>query len=225
LRAWLEYAVTTEVKFCGLARRVDAQLGARLGAGYLGVIFAGGPRQQTARSAIDVFTGCDPSARRVGVFGHQPVGEIAALADEVRLDILQLHGDAEPAFVAKLRAATTREIWSVLRMANAELPPRAADLIAMSDGVLLDSKVEGRLGGTGMALDWAALGDVVRRLRESTRVILAGGLTPANVARAIALAAPDIVDVSSGIEEAPGVKRPAAMRDFLQAVAQARVAT
>lgn len=217
--------MTTEVKFCGLARRVDAQLGARLGANYLGVVFAGGPRRQTARSALDVYVGCDPSARRVGVFGHQALGEIAAVADEVGLDVLQLHGDPDPEFVASVRAATTREIWSVLRMATAELPPRAAELLAVSDGVVLDAKVEGILGGSGVALDWEALADVVRTLRESTRVILAGGLTSTNVARAIALLAPDVVDVSSGVEQAPGVKSPAEMRNFVRAVAQAQVAT
>jgi phosphoribosylanthranilate isomerase len=217
--------VGTEVKFCGLARRVDAQLGARLGARYLGVVFAGGPRRQTVQGALDVYVGCGPDARRVGVFGHQSVSEIRMIADQVGLDVLQLHGDPDPEFVADVRNATTREIWSVIRMETAELPAHAAELFAISDGVLLDAKVEGRFGGTGVALAWDALAESLRTLRGSTRVILAGGLTPTNVARAIAFLGPDVVDVSSGIEEAPGVKSPAAMRNFLRAVRQAQVAT
>jgi phosphoribosylanthranilate isomerase len=220
-----EYPVGAEVKFCGLTRRVDAQLGARLGARYLGVVFAGGPRRQTMQSAIDLYIGCDASARRVGVFGSQSVPEITAIADEVGLDVLQLHGDPDPDFVAAVRAATKCELWSVVRTATATLPPPTAELFAVSDGVVLDAKVEGALGGTGVALDWSALAETVRALRGPARLILAGGLTPANVASAIALILPDVVDVSSGVEATPGVKSPAAMRNFMRAVAQAQVTT
>lgn len=216
--------MATEVKFCGLTRRADAQLAARLGARYLGVIFAGGPRLQTVASARDVFTGCDVTARRVGVFGAQSVQEITATADALELDVVQLHGDPDAERVAELRRLSPRQIWSVVRTTSA-LPPHAAELFAVSDAVVLDAKVEGKLGGTGVALDWAALADAVRGVRGEGRLVLAGGLDPTNVARAIALLAPDVVDVSSGIESAPGIKSPAAMRNFLHAVAQAQVMT
>jgi phosphoribosylanthranilate isomerase len=215
--------VATEVKFCGLTRRVDAQLAARLGARYLGVIFAGGPRLQTVASARDVFTGSDATARRVGVFGTQSVAEITSIADDLELDVVQLHGDPEPDRVAALRRSSRRQVWSVIRTAAAALPAHAAELFAASDAVVLDAKVEGKLGGTGVPLDWSALADSVDAARGTGRLVVAGGLDPSNVGRAIALLHPDVVDVSSGIESSPGIKSPAAMRNFLLAVAQAQV--
>jgi phosphoribosylanthranilate isomerase len=93
-----------------------------------------------------------------------------------------------------------------------------------ADAVVLDAAVVGQLGGTGVAIDWAALAPEMHRLRMRGRVVLAGGLRPENVARAVALATPDIVDVSSGVESAPGAKDPERMRAFARAVRTDEVA-
>jgi len=86
-----------------------------------------------------------------------------------------------------------------------------------ADAVVLDARVPGRLGGTGVALEWARLRDAVDRLREGRVLVLAGGLTPDNVAAAADVLAPDVVDVSSGVERAPGIKDHARMCAFAAA--------
>jgi len=88
----------------------------------------------------------------------------------------------------------------------------------VADAVVLDAKIAGQLGGTGHAFDWDAIAGTLERRGERTRVVLAGGLSPENVARAVRIIAPDVVDVSSGVESAPGIKNHARMRAFRDAV-------
>lgn len=224
--------VGASVKFCGITRPDDAALAARLGARYVGAIFAGGPRLVDAARARAVFDaaraeprpvdGADPLAPlAVGVFGTQAVDEIAAIADAAALDVVQLHADPDAAAVEAARRATHRTIWAVLRVRGAALPPQAAELFAVADAVLLDPKVDGALGGTGHTLPWGALIEALAPHRERAPLVLAGGLTPDNVAEAAALVGPAVVDVSSGVEVAPGLKDPARMAAFVRAVAGA----
>jgi len=215
------------VKFCGLTRLQDAAEGARLGARYLGAIFAGGPRLVSSATAAQIFSAGRAAAalswqsvpRCVGVMGTQSPSEIAELAGEASLDAVQLHADPTPEHVQRVREATGREVWAVLRVEGAALPPNAAELFAAADAVVLDAKVNGKLGGTGVALDWLALHDAAAAVRGATRLVLAGGLTPENVTRAAEAMHPDVVDVSSGVEEAPGQKDHALMRAFAQGAA------
>ena len=213
-----------DVKFCGLTRAEDAAHAVALGAAYTGVIFAGGPRQLDAARARAVLDGAGNGARRVGVFAAQPASEIAATARSVGLDVVQLHGDSSAAAIDAAREATGGEVWAVLRIRGAELPPEAADAFAAADAVVLDALVDGggALGGTGVMFDWAAGAAAIERLRSAgrARLVLAGGLRPENVARAIDLIAPDVVDVSSGVESSPGIKDHARMRAFTTAVRQ-----
>ena len=209
------------IKFCGLTRPEDAAHAASLGAAYLGVIFAGGPRLLTAERAAQVL-GAAPGPRRVGVVGAQSAEEIAEIAATAGLDVVQLHGDPTADDVARVRARFGGQVWGVLRLDAPELPERAEGLFRTADAVLLDAKVAGHSGGgTGVALDWRALGPELDRFRGAAPLVLAGGLRPENVAEAIALVAPDVVDVASGVERAPGVKDHARMRGFADAVAAA----
>jgi phosphoribosylanthranilate isomerase len=218
------------VKFCGLTRAQDAAEGARLGARYLGAIFAGGPRLITAPAAAQVFSAGRASAalswqsmpKCVGVMGAQSPQEIAEIVQQAGLDAVQLHADPTPDDVARVREATGREVWAVLRVEGTTLPPNAAELFAAADAVVLDAKVAGQLGGTGVALDWRALVDATAAVRGSTRLVLAGGLTPANVREAAEALGPDVVDVSSGVEDAPGLKDHGLMRAFAEGAASAR---
>jgi phosphoribosylanthranilate isomerase len=207
-----------EVKFCGLTRAEDAARAVALGAAYTGVIFAGGVRLLSIERAQEVLAGvAGTGTKRVGVFGAQTEDEILEIAARVPLDVLQLSYGGERARRIGLRSRFRGEVWAVLHV-----PPGAArsDADALSwfddglDAVVLDAAVPGQLGGTGVALDWAALAPEIRRLQQRGRVVLAGGLRANNVAQAALLTGADVLDVSSGVESAPGIKDPELMRAF-----------
>jgi phosphoribosylanthranilate isomerase len=216
--------VAPDIKFCGLTRSIDAQRAAELGAAYVGVIFAGGPRQLTVDRAADVLANLPGGVRRVGVFGPQSIEEIASIASTLALDVVQLHDRGDPASVSALRKLTSAEVWSVLRLSRGFLPENSKAIANAADGVVLDAYVAGVLGGTGVALPWDELAGRLVGLR-STRLILAGGLRPDNVAKAISLVAPDGVDVSSGVETEVGIKDLEKMKAFRDAVTQASIPT
>jgi phosphoribosylanthranilate isomerase len=209
-----------EIKFCGLTRPGDAAVAGELGAAYLGVIFAGGPRLLTTARAAEVLDGCATRAQRVGVFGRALPGEIGRIVHEARLDVVQLHADPTGSDVSAVRGETSAQIWAVVRIADA-LPPGVDELFAMADAVLVDARVAGSLGGNGVTVQWEALQSELGARRGERRLVLAGGLAPENVARAVASLRPDVVDVSSGVESAPGIKDHARMRAFAAAVAGA----
>lgn len=210
-----------EVKFCGLTRPEDAALAVELGAAYCGVIFAGGPRVLTVERAREVLAPINGSVtKRVGVFGAQSVNEALHIADKLSLDVLQFADGVASVRRVGLRRGFSGLVWQVAHTNPASgvaMQDPAMWFDEGADAVVLDAAVAGQLGGTGVALDWAALSPEMRRLRARGRVVLAGGLRPENVARAIALATPDVVDVSSGVESAPGAKDPERMRAFARA--------
>lgn len=208
------------VKICGLTRVDDAVGAEQCGASYLGVILAGGPRLVTAAQAQQLLGPRRRAVRRVAVFGDQPESEVVALADELDLDVIQLHGERTVDEVVRIAARSTRMVWPVLRVSGTRLPAHAMALAVAAGALVLDAHVVGQLGGTGVALDWSGLRDDVQALRgdvPGTTLVLAGGLRPSNVARATQLLSPEVVDVSSGVELAPGVKDPALMRQFVMA--------
>lgn len=215
------------IKICGLVRAGDAAEAARLGADYVGSIFAGGPRlvdAATARANVAAARAAAPARppRAVGVMGTQAPDAIARLADDATLDAVQLHADPDAGAVAAVRAAWGGAVWAVLRIAGTALPPHAAALFEVADAVVLDAKVDGhQLGGTGVALPWEALAESLAPYRGRATLVLAGGLRPENVAAAIHALGPDAVDVSSGIERAPGEKDPARLAAFLAAARSA----
>ena len=214
-----------EIKFCGLTRPEDARQAVALGASYLGVIFAGGPRMLTLERAAAVLADASSSARRVGVFADQSEADIARAANTLDLDVVQLHTAVDPARIARLRENVDAHIWPVVRISGERLPMAVSELIDIADGLLLDAFVPGSLGGNGVALAWSALADEIQRIRSEKPIILAGGLRPANVSEAIAAFGPDVVDVSSGVESAPGIKDHEQMRAFRDAVTQASIST
>jgi phosphoribosylanthranilate isomerase len=165
--------------------------------------------------------------RRVGVFADQSPAEIARLVDILRLDVVQLHGAVDRERIAAVRKNVSVGIWPVVRVAGAgdQLPETVPELLDLGDGLLLDAFVPGVLGGTGVALRWLALSDELERIRGHRPIILAGGLRPENVGEAIAALRPNVVDVSSGVESAPGIKDPERMRAFRDAVTHASIST
>jgi len=217
--------VAADIKFCGLTRREDANHAVALGASYVGVIFAGGPRNLTPDRARDVLADVPPDVQRVGVVSDQTDDELARIVDQADLDILQVHAPWDPERIARLRVRLERDIWPVIRVEGEAIPEWIVDAFRIGDGTVLDAYVPGVLGGTGVALPWAQLSAQLDGVRTDTPVILAGGLRPENVAVAIAALAPDVVDVSSGVESAPGIKDHDRMRAFRDAVVHASITT
>lgn len=209
----------TEIKFCGMTRPEDALHAATLGARYVGVVFAESPRQLTDEQARVVLDVVPMGVSRVGVFGDAKPEQIAMRAEKLGLDVVQLHGDPKPRTITRVRKNWRGRVWAVQRINGADVPPTASDLFDAADAIVLDSRVADKLGGTGVVLPWDELRDRIAAIRTSrTRLVLAGGLNPENVRRAIASLTPDVVDVSSGVESSTGVKDHDKMRAFRDAV-------
>jgi phosphoribosylanthranilate isomerase len=216
----------TKIKFCGMTRARDAALAAELGASHVGVIFAESRRRVTVAQATEVFA-ASGDAKRVGVFGHAGFSSEKLLrhATDLRLDVLQLHGSFLPEDLVRLRDDFEGQLWAVLPVDQheAKLPEGWDSLADVSDALLIDTSVRGSSGGTGTAFDWKAAAPSIRRAAAQIPIVLAGGLNAENVREAISTLRPGTVDVSTGIESAPGIKDPARMRAFADAVVSASI--
>lgn len=199
------------VKVCGITSLQDGLAAAEAGADAVGFVFwPGSPRRIDARRARAIGAELPASIVRVGVFVDAGRELLARTADQAGLDLLQLHGAEPPEAFAELPCRA----WKALRVGDEFAPEQALRYEGRAAGLLLDAAGGARPGGTGRSFDWRH----ARALRPQLRfLILAGGLTPANVADAIRLVAPDGVDVSSGVERSPGRKDPARMREFVAA--------
>jgi phosphoribosylanthranilate isomerase len=187
-----------------------------LGARYIGVIFAGGPRTLDPDAARSVLDGGGASVDRVGVFANADTNIIAETVEKAKLDIVQLHADPGSEQVRAVREASGARVWAVVRVDGPLNVAELHDLWQAADALVLDSKVKGVLGGSGIAFDWREAGHATRA--RAGRLVAAGGLTSANVGEAIETLAPDIVDVSSGVESSPGIKDHARIAEFMAAV-------
>ncbi len=205
-----------------MTRPQDAALAAEIGARYIGVVFAEGPRRVSASQGRKILDAAGDKVKRVGVFGSNDPDEIARTSDEACLDVAQLQADPTTANVRSIRGKFRGEIWAAIRIAGTHIPHDAELLFEVADAIVLDARSEKRLGGTGQALPWNDLALDLARDRGSSAVVLAGGLKPENVVTAIRTLAPDVVDVSSGIESAPGIKDPWLMREFYAAASGVR---
>jgi phosphoribosylanthranilate isomerase len=211
--------VRPEIKFCGLTRRADVEAAVGLGARYVGVIFAKSARRVSADAARELLRDVPPSVGRVGVFGADLEPEaIAEIARDVRLDVVQLHGDPDEAAVASARRYFAGRVWAAVRVRGDTLPNTAAALFRTADAVVIDAYSSKALGGTGVSLPWEALREAIAGVRGSARLVVAGGLRPDNVVAAIQALRPDVVDVASGVEAAPGIKDEMKLRAFRDAV-------
>ena len=149
---------------------------------------------------------------------------MAELARSAGIDVIQMHGDPAAGDVAALRRTFDGRIWAVVRVTDA-LPPDADALAGAADALLIDAHVPGTLGGSGVRVDWHALAESVNTLRRHVPgrpIVLAGGLTADNVAEAVATLAPDVVDVSSGVETSPGIKDGERVRRFIASAREGR---
>lgn len=196
----------TKIKFCGMMRAADIAAANALHPDYIGFVFAPGSRRAvTPEQAAALKAQLAPDIRAVGVFVNAPPAQIAALLAAGTIDIAQLHGQEDEAYLQALRALTDKPVIKAFRVDTAADLKRAAAFPA--DGLLLDSGA----GGTGTAFDWTLLRDFKRPY------FLAGGLSAENVGKAIQKYRPYAVDVSSGIET-DGKKDAKKMAAFAAAV-------
>jgi phosphoribosylanthranilate isomerase len=218
------------VKVCGITRLQDAGLAADLGASAIGFIFwPGSPRFIAPDEARRIVLQKPADVKAVGVFVDEPPDRVRQIADVVGLDVVQLHGSESPATVRqcsaqlKVRPADApadvgRDFSRAIRVIKS-IPlgdNGAPDLAEFDDEVLilLDAHDPVRHGGTGRQIDWEA----ARRVAAFRPTILSGGLTAENVERAVTAVHPYGVDVSSGVESAPGIKDPVRLKSFFEAL-------
>ena len=209
-----------QIKVCGLTRAGDVEAAVALGFDYLGVIFAGGPRNRTLNQAANILQHAG-RAYRVGVFGTPHAGELSNYVRSVPLAVAQLHGDSSPRSVLAARAVGVHQVWAVVPVVNGLLRADAEELFQCADAVVLDTRDAAGFGGTGRSFEWGEIAEVLGPIRRRAKLAVAGGLTPDNVARAIEVLKPDIVDVSSGVESAPGIKDPILLSRFMEAARSA----
>lgn len=200
------------VKVCGITRRADAEAAIEAGADMLGFNFyRPSPRYVEPSQVRGILSGLERAVATAGVFVNETAEHIDEYMEACGAGLVQLHGDESPEFCASLG----RPVIMAIRVGS------ESDLSGIEDykvwAVLVDSRTEG-FGGSGKAPDW----DLARKVRESCdRVILAGGLTPDNVAEAIAAVEPWGVDVATGVESAPGIKDHEKIKLFIKAVRDA----
>ena len=216
----------TKIKFCGMTRSTDAAKASELGASHVGVIFAESGRRVTTEQAREVLDSAE-GLKRVGVFGPAR-GAIPAMIRTSRiadLDVIQLHGSFSPDDITHLRSDFDGEVWAVVPVdsVTGALPESWEEIADVADAFLVDSRVGLATGGTGRPFPWEAAAASIHRAAGMLPVILAGGLNPSNVAQAIKILRPSIVDVSSGVESSPGIKDPALMQAFAEAVVAASI--
>jgi phosphoribosylanthranilate isomerase len=199
------------IKICGITNLDDARLAADLGADALGFIFyPKSPRYIAPEAAREIIAQLPPFVAAVGVFVNEEAAVVQGLAARVGLDWVQLHGHESPEYCRSLG----RRVIKGFRIQDRDSLPPLAAYHGAAQALLLDTYKKGQVGGTGEIFDW----HLARQAKPYGRIILAGGLTPENVAQAIGTAQPDAVDVASGTEASPGKKDPEKLRTFFQAV-------
>ena len=210
----------TRIKICGLTRVEDVAAAVAAGTDAIGFVFyAKSPRYVTAEVAAQLIFTAPPFVSTVGLFVNAPVEEVAAVLQQAPLSLLQFHGDETPEQCAAIAAAVKRPFIRAARIGSSTTP---ADLIKYEQdyrsaspyftGLLLDTLVE-QYGGSGKVFDWSLIPEEL-----APRVVLSGGLSVQNATDAVQRVRPHAVDISSGVEQAKGIKDAAKIAAFINAV-------
>jgi phosphoribosylanthranilate isomerase len=212
----------TKVKICGLTRRVDALHAAEVGADYLGVVLVPNtPRARTPEEARALLDGVQVPS--VIVVANLALSEVKGAVERVGASVIQLHGDEPPELVMKIREAGPWEVWKALRVrGRADVVEGLARFGEVADGLLLDGWHPEKAGGTGTPFPWEEVAEVLEDLPPGLLLVVAGGLGPDNVHEAVIGLRPQVVDVSSGVEERPGIKDRFRVEAFIRNVRVAR---
>jgi phosphoribosylanthranilate isomerase len=200
----------TEVKICGITNREDALTAVHAGADAIGFIFyPPSPRFVKPDQAREITQGLPGNICRVGVFVDQDPEEVGRIVPFCGLDLIQLHGKESTDYCA---------LFSPSVLIKAVSLGKEEDLAFLGDypvkAILVDAGGPGQAGGTGRTCDWS----LAKKAGEKNRIILAGGLHPANILLALETVFPQAVDVGSGVEERPGKKDPAKVKELVAAV-------
>ena len=197
-----------KIKICGLTRPRDAQAAAELGADAVGLVFyAKSKRCVDAAQAAEIVATLPPEVAKVALFVNESAEQIRRILGTVPIDIVQFHGDEAPEFCRQFG----KHYWKAVRVQSAQDIAEAAERYADAAALLLDAHIEGQYGGTGQVFDWRLLPDTM-----PLPWILSGGLNPGNVAAAVRQTGAAWLDVSSGVEQAPGIKNRDLMADFIR---------
>lgn len=201
-----------KIKICGITSAEDAEIAVKAGADALGfVMYPQSPRWVEPAVARSIIAGLPPFVLAVGVFVNEEVEKIRALMDECGFALAQLHGDESVRYCRNLG----RPVLKAVRLKDRSTVLALTEFQGLANvrGVLIDAFSDRAYGGTGKMVDWT----LALEAAQSTPIILAGGLTPVNVAEAIAHVRPYGVDVSSGVERSPGKKDPDKVNAFIKA--------
>lgn len=223
------------VKICGMTSLEDALTAVEAGADAVGFIFAPSKRQITAETAKAIAQKLPKTLEKVGVFANESAQQLEEVAAEVGLTAVQLHGDESSEYARMLfrhgvgRSRAQMRVFKTLHVTSGiESVAREFLTERCVDGFLLDSVVhdvatgETHRGGTGRVFDWQRANEFLPGVQRETRVIVAGGLSPANVADAVRVLQPWGVDVCSGVESEPRKKDEKKIREFVTAAREAR---
>jgi len=213
-----------KIKICGITRPEDAVAAAEAGADAIGLNFyPKGPRFVSLERAREIVAALPPGIVKVGVFVNATSCSVSATAHRLGLDLVQLHGDEPPQYLAELGGL---KVLRAFRCGPQGLAPvhsylkRCQTIGWMPRMVLCDAFQPGAYGGTGQVVDWATVANYTWSA-EIPPLVLAGGLTPENVADAIRVVRPAAVDTASGVEVQPGIKDADRIRRFVQAAREA----
>lgn len=207
----------TRVKICGLTRPEDVSAAVTAGAAYVGfVFFPKSPRHLTIETARVLALSVPDGVAKVGLSVNADDALLDALSARVPLDMMQLHGAETPERVTEVKARYGLPVMKAIGVASADDLPQLDIYARVADQILVDAKPPAdaeRPGGNALSFDW----QLIAGRRWAVPWMLAGGLTPGNVAQAVHLTGARQVDVSSGVESAPGVKDPDVIRAFIAA--------
>ncbi len=203
------------VKICGITRIEDACAAVEAGAHSLGFIFhRPSPRYVSPEQAASIIRTLPPFVSTVGVFVNATKEEIEAVAVRAGLQVIQLHGEEQPADCVGL----SRPVIKAFRYASDQPFPGLVDYSVAA--LLVEAKVPHLWGGSGVTLNWELFNRQLEKHAPMvrSRLVLAGGLDPQNVTRAVSAVKPFAVDVSTGVEDEPGIKSPIKIKEFMNAL-------
>lgn len=198
----------TKVKICGITNLNDAKTAVSYGADAIGFVFAESARKVNKEKVKVIIQKLPPFVTFVGLFVDETIRNIESICRYCGLNAIQLHGNEPPGFLDKLKYY---KVIKAFRIKNEKDIKQINKYKA--DAVLLDGYAENKMGGTGTSFDWK----IVKKIKTSSPIIIAGGLTHFNVLRAIKIANPYGVDVSSGVEIRPGKKDKRLIKKFIDA--------
>jgi phosphoribosylanthranilate isomerase len=214
--------MATWVKICGNTNLEDATAAVDAGADALGFLFADSRRRVEAGAVKEIVSALPPEVETIGVFVNEPAEKVFDVAREVGLTGVQLHGDESPEYVQQLVRMFGPKRLKIIKSISAETAqsgrlPCFAGVDESVNAFIVDSGNVTMRGGTGQVFDWLRASDFVMSLQQRSRVIIAGGLNPENVAAAICLFRPWGVDVVTGVEKEFGKKDYNKLRAFIAA--------